>query len=94
MANASKRGLLRSARGSTSAATEELARQLGIPLTTLSDVELIDVTVDGADEVDPQLDLIKGYGGSLLREKIVAAASSVCDRGGKREACRAIGNAR
>jgi ribose 5-phosphate isomerase A len=42
---------------------------------TLDEVECIDVTVDGADEVDPNLDLIKGYGGALVREKIVAAAS-------------------
>jgi ribose 5-phosphate isomerase A len=59
----------------TSQASAELARQLGIPLTTLDDVERIDVDVDGADEVDPHLNLIKGYGGALVREKIVAAAS-------------------
>ena len=59
----------------TSQATATLARQLGIPLTTLDEVEQIDVTFDGADEVDPQLDLIKGYGGALVREKIVAASS-------------------
>lgn len=59
----------------TSQATADLAQQLGIPLTTLNEVERIDVTVDGADEVDPQLDLIKGLGGALVREKIVAAAS-------------------
>ena len=56
----------------TSRATEKLARELGIPLMELDSV---DVTVDGADEVDPALNLIKGYGGALVREKIVAAAS-------------------
>src|SRR5947209_4523851 len=59
----------------TSQATAELARQVGIPLVTLDDVEQLDLTVDGADEVDPQLNLIKGYGRALVREKIVAAAS-------------------
>jgi len=54
---------------------EQEARQLGIPLTTLEEHPTIDVTIDGADEVDPQLDLIKGAGGALLREKIVAQAS-------------------
>ncbi len=55
--------------------TEAEARQLGIPLTTLEDHSQIDVTIDGADEVDPDLNLIKGGGGALLREKIVAQAS-------------------
>ncbi len=59
----------------TSKATSNLARELGIPLTTLEEVERVDVTVDGADEVDPHLDLIKGWGGALVREKIIAAAS-------------------
>jgi ribose 5-phosphate isomerase A len=59
----------------TSGATAELASALGIPLATLSEVEAIDVTIDGADEVDPKLNLIKGRGGALTREKIVAAAS-------------------
>jgi len=54
---------------------EEKARQLGIPLGTLDEHPVIDVTIDGADEVDPNLDLIKGGGGALLREKIVAQAS-------------------
>jgi ribose 5-phosphate isomerase A len=54
---------------------EQEARQFGIPLTTLEEHPRIDVTIDGADEVDPQLDLIKGAGGALLREKIVAQAS-------------------
>ena len=54
---------------------EAEARQLGIPLTTLEDHPTIDLTIDGADEVDPRLNLIKGGGGALLREKIVAQAS-------------------
>jgi ribose 5-phosphate isomerase A len=54
---------------------EPEARRLGIPLTTLEDHTLIDLTIDGADEVDPQLNLIKGGGGALLREKIIAQAS-------------------
>lgn len=53
----------------------EETRPLGIPLTTLDDHPSIDLTIDGADEVDPNLDLIKGAGGALLREKIVAQAS-------------------
>lgn len=60
---------------STSQVTAALAAQLEIPLTTLEKVSSIDVTFDGADEVDPRLDLIKGYGGALVREKIVAASS-------------------
>ena len=59
----------------TSDRSEELARSLGIPLTTLDECQEIDVTVDGADEVDPQLRLIKGGGGAALREKIVASAT-------------------
>lgn len=55
--------------------TEADARALGIPLTTLDETPVIDVTIDGADEVDPALNLIKGGGGALLREKIVAQAS-------------------
>ena len=51
------------------------ARRLGVPLTTLDDHPVVDVTIDGADEVDPNLNLIKGGGGALLREKIVAQAS-------------------
>ncbi|MGZ6297040.1 MAG: ribose-5-phosphate isomerase RpiA [Candidatus Limnocylindrales bacterium] len=54
---------------------EAEARRLGIPLATLDDHPTIDLTIDGADEVDPQLRLIKGGGGALLREKIVAQAS-------------------
>jgi len=59
----------------TSSATEKLARQVGIPLTTLRDNPVLDLTIDGADEVDPNLVLIKGLGGALLYEKIVARAS-------------------
>jgi ribose 5-phosphate isomerase A len=59
----------------TSEATSIVARECGIRLVGFDDVPLIDVTIDGADEVDPQLNLIKGYGGALLREKVVAAAS-------------------
>jgi ribose 5-phosphate isomerase A len=59
----------------TSRASADLARRLGIPLTTFDEVEAIDVDFDGADEVDPHLNLLKGYGGALVREKIVAAAS-------------------
>jgi ribose 5-phosphate isomerase A len=60
----------------TSTATIEQARQSGIPLVTLDEVPGLDVTVDGADEIDPRLDLIKGHGGALLWEKMVASASS------------------
>jgi ribose 5-phosphate isomerase A len=59
----------------TSTRSQELAQSLGIPLTTLDECQEIAVTVDGADEVDPQLRLIKGGGGALLREKIVASAT-------------------
>jgi len=51
------------------------ARKLGIPLTTLDEHPIVDLTIDGADEVDPDLNVIKGGGGALLREKIVAQAS-------------------
>jgi ribose 5-phosphate isomerase A len=59
----------------TSTKTADLARGLGIRLTTLDEHPEIDITIDGADEVDPKLNLIKGGGGALLREKIVASAS-------------------
>jgi ribose 5-phosphate isomerase A len=59
----------------TSKNTEDLARGLGIPLASLESVDGIDLTIDGADEVDPKLRLIKGMGGALLKEKIVASVS-------------------
>jgi ribose 5-phosphate isomerase A len=59
----------------TSHATDMLAKQLGIPMLELNDVTKIDITIDGADEADLQLSLIKGGGGALLQEKMVAAAS-------------------
>lgn len=69
-------GRLRDVRGvATSKATASQAAGLGIPLMELDDVDHVDVTVDGADEVDPRLDLVKGLGGALLREKIVAGMS-------------------
>jgi len=58
----------------TSRASEETAQRVGIPLVSLDALPLV-LTVDGADEVDPALDLIKGYGRALVREKVVAAAS-------------------
>ena len=60
----------------TSEASAQLAGELGITLTTLEDDPAVDLTIDGADEVDPDLDLIKGLGGALLREKIVASATA------------------
>ncbi len=60
----------------TSQATEELARTVGIPLASLDDQPRMDLAIDGADEVDPRLDLIKGHGGSLLREKLVELAAT------------------
>jgi ribose 5-phosphate isomerase A len=59
----------------TSVQTKDLAASVGIPLTTLDEFQQIDVTIDGTDEFDPQLRLIKGGGGALLREKIIASAS-------------------
>src|SRR5262244_67625 len=58
----------------TSEESRRLAEQTGIRLSTLEENPRIDVTVDGADEVSPQLDLLKGLGGALIREKIVAQA--------------------
>src|SRR5436309_1862826 len=60
----------------TSIRSEQQAKDLGIPLTTLAENPRLDVAVDGADEVDPNLDLIKGLGGALLREKIIAQAAA------------------
>ncbi|MFF2890159.1 ribose-5-phosphate isomerase RpiA [Paenibacillus sp. NPDC057967] len=59
----------------TSIQSEQLAIELGIPVLSLSEVNAIDVTIDGADEVDGDWNLIKGGGGALLREKIIAASS-------------------
>lgn len=59
----------------TSVQTEELAKELGIPLTSFSEIESIDIAIDGADEVNSDLELIKGGGGALLREKIIARAA-------------------
>ncbi len=59
----------------TSQKTQQLAEQLRIPLSTLDENPQIDIDIDGADEIDPQLNLIKGGGGALLREKIIASAS-------------------
>src|SRR5688572_29929645 len=60
----------------TSEATRQDAQRAGVPLTNLDDTPALDLTVDGADEIGPDLTLIKGGGGALLREKIVAAASA------------------
>lgn len=59
----------------TSVRTADMARAVGIPLTTLDEHPEIDITIDGADEVDPKLNLIKGGGGALTREKVIATAS-------------------
>lgn len=59
----------------TSIETKQLAQQLSIPLISLSDIDYLDLTIDGADEINPDLQLIKGGGGALLREKIVATSS-------------------
>lgn len=59
----------------TSQQTQHLAEQLGIPLSTLEEHSQIDIDIDGADEIDPQLNLIKGGGGAFLREKIIASVS-------------------
>lgn len=59
----------------TSVATEREARELGIPMIVLDDVATIDLTIDGADEIDQRFDMIKGGGAALLREKVVASLS-------------------
>jgi len=59
----------------TSNASAELGRECGIEIVTLAEVERLDADFDGADEVDPRVNLLKGFGGALVREKIVAAAS-------------------
>jgi ribose 5-phosphate isomerase A len=59
----------------TSRGSAELATRVGVPLVELGDVLPLDITFDGADEVDPELNLLKGYGNALVREKVVAAAS-------------------
>ena len=59
----------------TSVATQQQAESLGIPLATLDEVPKLDVAIDGADEVDPALNVVKGRGGALLREKMVEMAS-------------------
>src|SRR6266567_6293957 len=60
----------------TSDRTAALAREFRIPLTSFDEHQELDLAVDGADEVDPKLNLIKGHGGALLREKIVARAAA------------------
>jgi ribose 5-phosphate isomerase A len=60
----------------TSIRTERMARELEIPLTDLNHVSVVDITLDGADEVDPEFNVIKGGGGALTREKLVALASA------------------
>ena len=60
----------------TSLETERMARELGITVVQLNDVDHIDITIDGADEVDPRFNMIKGGGGALTREKLVAIASA------------------
>jgi ribose 5-phosphate isomerase A len=60
----------------TSLASERLAKAVGIRLVTFREIEALDVTVDGADEVSPELSLVKGLGGALVREKLVAQASA------------------
>ena len=60
----------------TSEASHRLGQEVGLDITGMEDEPVVDLTIDGADEVDPNLDLIKGLGGALLREKIVAAAST------------------
>ncbi|MBK8099007.1 MAG: ribose-5-phosphate isomerase RpiA [Planctomycetes bacterium] len=66
---------LRIAGVATSNGTAEAARRLGVPLTTLDDVDRLDLAIDGADEIDPAKAMIKGGGAALVREKIVAASA-------------------
>ena len=76
LAEALRSGRLKGVRGvPTSDRSDALARDLGIPLVALAQVDQIDIDVDGADEIDPDLNLIKGLGGALLREKVVAQNS-------------------
>ena len=76
LAGALRKGDRKGIRGvATSKRSEDLARELGIPLVTLAQARQVDIDVDGADEIDPHLNLIKGLGGALLREKIVAQNS-------------------
>jgi ribose 5-phosphate isomerase A len=74
----------------TSLRTEEQARRLGIPLATFAEVQTLDLAIDGADEIGPGLALVKGGGGALLREKLVASAARrfvvIADAGKKVEA--------
>src|ERR1700679_1727262 len=60
----------------TSVQSEDLAREMNIPLIPFTEVSRLDITIDGADEVDPKCSLIKGGGGALLREKIVASVTN------------------
>jgi ribose 5-phosphate isomerase A len=60
----------------TSTRSERIARELGIPLVTLNDCPRVDITIDGADQIDDRFDMIKGGGGALIREKLVAIASN------------------
>ena len=76
LADRIKRGGLKNIAGiPSSLRTDQAARQLGIPLTDFDAHPVIDITIDGADEVDPELNLIKGGGGALLREKVLAQAT-------------------
>ena len=72
----------------TSTVSAHDATEAGIPLVTLAERPVVDLTIDGADEVDPALNLIKGHGGALLREKVVAQASST--RGDRRRRFEAV----
>ena len=65
----------------TSKATEAQARELGIPLLTIDELDHVDLAIDGVDEIDPQFNAIKGGGGALYREKVVASKMCIRDRG-------------